>query len=211
MAKSIDGFLSALNGDGEVGLPDVTTRNDTKREDNVGGLDGGNDVIELLGSTVKINVKASNGELGDEAQVGAKTREVGGKEDFGRNLGQGGVGSDVLRLESLSFVKDEDGLIDLNPLGAGSLQVSEESLVDGDKLGEQADGLEPGLGILAGLSENKERDRSQYDWASRDTGGEGLFVFLNSLVEVQLEISLIRELGDDKVVVRVEPEKSGLV
>ena len=211
MAKSIDGFLSALNGDGEVGLPDVTTRNDTKREDNVGGLDGGNDVIELLGSTVEINVEASNGELGDEAQVGAKTREVGGKEDFGRNLGQGGVGSDVLRLESLSFVKDEDGLIDLNPLGAGSLQVSEESLVDGDKLGEQADGLEPGLGILAGLSENKERDRSQYDWASRDTGGEGLFVFLNSLVEVQLEISLIRELGDDKVVVRVEPEKSGLV
>jgi hypothetical protein len=205
LTKSIDGLLTELNCSSEISLPDVTTGNNAKRENNVGGLDGGEDLIELSGSTIKVDVETSNRELGNVVHVGVETGEVGGKKDLRGNLGKGGVCSGELGLESGSLVEDENGLINLNPFSTGGLEICEEGFIDRDKLGEQSDGLEARLGTLAGLSENEERDGSKDNGPGSNAGGLRLLEFFNGLVEVQFEVGLLRKLGNDEMVVRVEP------
>ena len=93
----------------------------------------------------------------------------------------------------------------MDPLGTSGLEVGEESLVDGEEFGEEADGLEARLSRFCGLAKDKEGDRAEHNRAGGDTECLSFLEFLDSLVEVELEVGLIGELGDDKVVVRVEP------
>jgi hypothetical protein len=76
--KTIDGDLAGLDGSREIRLPDVAAGNETEREDKGGGLDSSDGGLNLSRSTVKVNVKASDGELGNEVEVGVETTEVGG-------------------------------------------------------------------------------------------------------------------------------------
>lgn len=203
--EGLDGLTGEGDGGGEVVLPDVTSGDDTEGEDDVGRLDGSDDGLELSGLTVDIDVEASDGELGDKVDVAVQASEVGGEDDLGGNGGELSVGGGELLLEGSGGVEDEDGLVDLDPLGASSLQVSEEGLVEGEELGEEGDGLEVGGGLLGGLSKSKERDGAQDDGAGLDSKFLGLLVLNDGLVEDELEVGLLRELRDDKVVVGVEP------
>jgi hypothetical protein len=150
-------------------------------------------------------METRNGQLGNVVQIGIESREVGGEENVGSNLGENSISGDELRFEVGRTIENEDGLVDLNPLSTRSLQISKEGLVDGNELGEKANGLEAGLSILSSLSKNEERDRAEDNGASGDTSSLGFLKLFNGLVEVEFEFCLVGELGDDKVVVGVEP------
>lgn len=152
-------------------------------------------------------MQASNRELHNEVNVAVKASKVGCEKDFRGHLGKSVVSLGELGLKRGGDIKDKNGLIDLDPFGTCGLEIGEESLIDGNKLGEEGDGLEPGLRLLSSFSEDKERDGAKNNGASGNTCCLSLLELLNSLVEVELEVSLIRELGYDKVVVGVEPNQ----
>ena len=78
----------------------------------------------------------------------------------------------------------------MNPLCTSGLKVSEEVLVDREDVGKR-NGLETRISLFGGLGENKERDGTQNDGVSLNAHSIGLIEFFDSLVEVQLEFSLL--------------------
>ncbi len=203
--ESIDSLLGQLDGSSEVSLPDVAARNQSQRKDDWGGLDGSNDIVELSGSTVEVNVEAGDGELSNDLDVGVEAGEVGGEQDLGRDGSKLGVSRDKLLLESRGNIEDEDGLVNLDPLDTSCLEGRQESVVDGEELGKERDGLEARLRVFGSLAEDKERDGAEDDWACNDTSSLGLFILFESFVEVELELGLVRKFGDNVVVVGVKP------
>jgi len=204
--ETINGGLAGLNGSREIRLPDVTAGNETEREGEGGGLNSSDGGLKLSRGTVEINVKTSNGELGNEVEVGVETTEVGGQQDFGGNRGKFGISGVELALEPETSVKNEDGFVDLNPLGTSGLELSQELLVEREDLGEEGDRGKVGGGIFRSLTQPQVGDGTQNNRAGRDTEGLGLVELLNWLVKVELEVGGLGELGDNEVVVRVEPD-----
>ena len=80
-------------------------------------------------------------------------------------------------------------------------------LVDRDELGKERDGLEARASLLGSLAESEEGNGTDDDGASGNPKGLSLIVLLESLVEVELELSLPREFRNDEVVVRVKPTR----
>ncbi|KAJ2968537.1 hypothetical protein NQ176_g9133 [Zarea fungicola] len=88
LAELLNGRLNSLNGALEVGLPDVTAVNNTSREDGVGakGTDNG---VELLRVADKVNVDSVD-VLGDKVKVVDDVTEVGGEDELGDLVTEGG-------------------------------------------------------------------------------------------------------------------------
>ena len=158
--NGIDGSLTGLDGSGEVGLPDVTAGNKTKRKDEGSGLDGGDGGLKLGRGTVEVNVETSNGEFYSEVDVGIETTKVGGQEDLGGDGGEFGVGGAELTLKLEASIENEDRLVNLNPLSTGSLELSQELLVEREDLGEEGDGSKVGRGVLARLAQPQVGNRA---------------------------------------------------
>ena len=207
LAEGVSGLLRQLERSLEVGLPDVTAGDETERKGQVRRFDSSDDLVKLTRSTVEVNVKTSDGELSNERQVRVEAAIVGRKDELGGDRGKLGICLDKLLLEERSRVEDEDGLVDLDRLDTSRLQVSEELLVDGEKLGKERNGLEARASLLGSLAEREEGNGTNDDGAGGDTEGLSLVVLLESLVEVELELGLPRELGNNKVVVRVKPAR----
>jgi hypothetical protein len=206
LAKGINGFLAQLDGSSEVSLPDVAARNNTKGENNFGGFYSLDNIVNLGWGTIKIDVKTSYRKLGDERDIRVKATEVRREHDLGSDWGKVGVGSGELLVKGSCTVENENGLINLNPLCASGLEVSQELLVDGEDAGEERYRLETGLGVLRRLGEDKERDRAENNRTRLDTRSLGFGEFLDSLIEVQLEFGILRQFGNHKVVVGVKPK-----
>ena len=207
-AEGLDGLLGGLEGGAQVGLPDVTARNETERDDVLGVGEGRENLVELLGGTVEVDVETSDGEGLDNLEVGLELVEVGGDHDLDRGggLGDGLVGRLELGGVLLSTVEDEDGLVDLDPLGTGLSELGEHLTVDGGELVEERDGVELGvLGVLAGLAEGEEGDGTDEDGAGVVAGLLGLDKVVDGLGVVDLELGGLAQLGDEVVVVGVEP------
>lgn len=206
--EGINGLLTELDGSSDVVLPDVTTRDEAEGKDEVfNRLDDLEDLRELPGSTVEVNVETSDTELGNDVEVGVETTVVGREQDKGSDGDDLVVGGLESGRVVGSGVKNEDGLVNLDPLSASGLELAQELLVDREQLRKEGNGLEARLSLLSSLAEDKERDGSENDGAGSDARGLGLLELLNSLVEQELELGLLRELGDDKVVVGVEPSQ----
>ena len=204
--KTIDGGLTSLDGSREIRLPDVTARNETEREEKGGGLDSSDSGLKLSRSAVEINVKTGDGELGNEVDIRVETTEVGGQEDFRGNRGKFSISGVELALELETSIKNEHGLIDLNPLSTSSLEFSQELLVERENLGEEGDRGKVWGGILRSLTQPQISDGAQDNRAGRDTEGLGLVELFNRLIEVELEVGGLGQLGHNKVVVRIEPD-----
>lgn len=201
----LDSLLSDFLGGGQVGLPDVSTGNDTEFEDELGGLDGGDNFVELTGSSVQVDVQSVDGQLLDKVNGLTDSTEVGGEGDLGCDFGQLLVSLGVFGGQGLSDILDQDGFIDLDVLDASFLQLLQSFNVDRQERVQSLEGLVTGGCVSGSLGQGQERDGTEEDGSSGDTVRLGLLEFLQGLVSVQLELGVGRDFGNDKVVVGVEP------
>jgi hypothetical protein len=117
LSKGGDGSVNDLEGLLEVVLPDVTSVNNTQRQ-NLLGTKALGDSVQLLGVADKVHVNAVQaGESWDNVDVVDDVSEVGSNNNLGGGASESTNGF-VGRLEG-SFdlrlqVKDKDWLIDLN-------------------------------------------------------------------------------------------------
>jgi len=204
-AESLDGLLDLLDGILEVGLPDVTSINNTDGEDLV-GAEGLDDLLELLGSTDKVDMNSGSA-LGENVQVVDDVAKVGRQGELGDVLSESSkllVGGTESILSLLGEVKNQDRLVDLDSLGTSLGQLGQKLLIDGQEGVEEGDGVHRGTTVR--LSEVEERDGSEDDRASNDTLGLGLKEVADGLgVGRQGESLAILESGANIVVVAVEP------
>jgi hypothetical protein len=207
LTKSGNGLLGGLERGGDVVLPHVSAGDQTEGEDKVRRLDGLERGLKLRGvsSLREVDVDGRDGEGLDEVERLAEGSEVGGEDDLGGDLGKLLVGGLELSGEGLSSVEDKDGLVDLNGLGTGLLELGEKLGVNGDELIEGLERLVAGSGVSGGFSEGEEGDGSEDDGSGGDTELLGLLELSEGLVVVKLEVDGTRDLGNDVVVVRVEP------
>jgi len=189
--ERVDNLLCDFDRSGDVVLPDVSSRNETEGEGELGRLDGSYDRVELLRSTVEIDVKGVDGELGDELDVRVETSKVGSEGDLET---RGGLGESfesrlVLVSELSGRIHDEGRLIDLNLGGTSLLELLEELTVNGNELVESLNGFE-GVGLLVttGLSEEKSGDGTDEDGTSSDTSLLGLEELVDGLGVVEFEL-----------------------
>ena len=134
--------------------------------------------------------------------------EEGGEGDLRTSVALEGVELLVSGLEGLldllGKVEDEDGLVDLDGLGTGLLELLQELLVDGKELVEEGDGVD-GLATV-GLAEGEERNGTDEDGAGGDAGLLSLLELADGLGVIgELEGLVVLESGLDVVVVGVEP------
>ncbi|KAH4057952.1 hypothetical protein HBI25_227580 [Parastagonospora nodorum] len=173
LAELLDGGLDLLDGVLEVGLPDVAAVDDTGGQD-LAGAELADDTLELLRVPYKVNVDTVDvGEASKGVEVVDNVTEVGGDDGLGQ------VAADKLLvcglesiLDLLGQIVDEDGLVDLDGLGTGSLELLEELYVYGKELVEQRDGVD--RLVTVGLSEGKEGDGADEDGAGDDASLLGL-------------------------------------
>lgn len=209
LAELLDGGLDDLDGLLEVGLPDVTAVNDTGGEHLLLAevLD---DLAELLRVADQVDVKGVGVLEGgvDNVEVVDDVAEVGGESELGTSgaleSGELLVGGLESLLDLGGEVEDEDGLINLDGLGASLLELLQELLVDGEELVEERDGVD-GLATV-GLAEGEERDGTDEDGTGGDAGLLGLLELTDRLgVGGEGEGLVVLESGLDIVVVGVEP------
>ena len=210
LAELLNRGLNLLDGGLVVSLPDVTSIDDTSRE-NLLRAKGSNNRIELLGvadqvdvdgvDIVKgredINVVDNVTEVGSNGQAGSLSTEAAkllvGRLESGLDLGR--------------KVEDEDGLVNLDILSTSSLQLGQEVNVDGQEIAQLVNGVD-GL-VTVGLSESQVGDGTEKNGAGDDTGLLSLVELDDGLgVGIQLENLVVLEGRLDVVVVRVEPMKN---
>jgi len=207
LAEFLDSKLDLLNGGLEVRLPDVTAVNDTSGEGLV-GTESANDGLKLLWVANKVNVDGVQVlERGQDVDVVNDVTEVGGKGDT-RRLVTKSTQLLVGRLESSlrlgREVEDENGLIDLDILSAGLLELGKELHVQRKELLKMVD--RRNRLSTVGLGEGQEGDRSKDDRTGDDTGLLGLKELNDRLgLSGQLELLVVLKSRLDVVVVRVEP------
>lgn len=126
LAQSLDGTLDQLNAVLEVVLPDITSVDNTGREDLLGAklLDHS---IQLLGVTDQIDMKSMEvGKSRENVEIVNNITKVGGNGDLGASAPKRANGF-VGRLESIldlgSQVKNENRLINLDPIQRVNFQL----------------------------------------------------------------------------------------
>lgn len=207
LAELLDSVLDLLDGGLEVGLPDVTSVDNTSGE-NLLGAESGDDGVELLGVADKVDVDGVEAlEVGEDINVVDDVTEVGGESDAG-TLGTESTELLIGGLEGSlglgSEVEDKDGLVNLDILGTSGLELGQKLNVERKELLKESDGVN-GL-VTVGLGESQERDGTEDDGAGGDASGLGLEELNNGLrLSGELELLVVLESGLHVVVVRVEP------
>lgn len=205
LAELLDGGLNGLDGTLKVGLPDVSAVDDTGREDGL-GAESTDHGVELLRVADKVDVDGVD-VLGDEVQVVDDVTEVGGEDELGDLVTEAGellIGGLKSSLGLGGEIEDEGGLVDLDSVGTGLLELGEELLVDGQEAVEEVNGVDRLVSV--GLSEVEERDGTDEDGAGVDTGLLGLLELVDGLgAGDELEGLVVLESGLHVVVVGIEP------
>ena len=207
LAELLDSVLDLLDGGLEVGLPDVTSVDNTSGE-NLLGAESGDNGVELLGVADKIDVDGVEVlNVGEDLNVVHDVTEVGGESDAG-TLGTEGTELLIGGLEGSlglgSEVEDKDGLVNLDILGTSGLELGQKLNVERKELLKQSDGVNSL--VTVGLGESQERDGTEDDGAGGDASGLGLKELNNRLrLGSKLELLVVLESGLHVVIVRVEP------
>lgn len=169
-AENLDGLLNDGNGLLIVGLPDVTSINDTSGKDLARSKSTSNSV-KLLRVADQVDVNSRDrSNAGEDIDIVDDITKVGGQGDGG-DISTSGCECRVGRLESilgsLGQVQNEDRLVDLNGVGTCRFEFLQELNVGGEKIVEKGDGLNRLTTVR--LSEVKERDRTNKNRASYNT------------------------------------------
>ena len=128
-------FSHSLSGF-QVGLPDVPSGNDTELKVDLGALERSNNLVDLFGLSIDIEVQGVDWKSLQEVDALSDSAVRRGDGDMGCNRSESLVDLLVLRCPSLGFVHDEDRLIDLYVLDTGALELSQKLSVNGDELVE---------------------------------------------------------------------------
>jgi len=205
LAELLDSRLDGLDSVFEVGLPDITTIDNTDGKGLVGAKLA-NDGVELLGVPDEVDVNSSNVlDAGEDVKVVDNVTKVGGKDKLRQTAaGELLIGRLEGILDLLFKVEDEDRLVNLDVLGASLLQLLEEFDVYGQELLEQRDRVDRLVAV--GLTKSKECDGTDKDGTGGDASLLSLLELANGLgVGCELEGLAILEGRFDVVVVGVEP------
>jgi hypothetical protein len=184
----------------EVGPPHVAPVDDAERQDLVGRhqVHERQDAVAIID---RVDVQAGHRQVGGEPGVLPQLAEVGGHQQL-RPAGLELVVGEVEGVLPVGIeLRDEDRLVHLDPLGAVGRQRVEQLRVGIEQAWQQR---EP-VGAVARLA-----DREVGEWPDEHgLGPHPLRPRLRELPDeprgVQPELRVRAELGDDVVVVRVEP------
>lgn len=207
LAQLLDSELDLLDSSLEVGFPNVTTINNTGRK-NLLGAKSANNSLQLLRVADEINVNAIEAVKGrKDIDVVDNVAKVGSKNKA-RSLVAKGTDLLIGRFESgLGLgrkVKDEDGLINLDILNTGLLELSQKLNVQGEELLKLVNRI-GGLSTIC-LGKGQERNRSQNNGTSSDSSLLGLEELNDRLgLSSQLEDLVVLKSRLDIMVVGVKP------
>lgn len=205
LAELLDGRLDDLDGLLKVGLPDVTSVNNTDGENGLWAKGLGNS-LELLWVADEIDVDSVD-VCWESIQVVDDVTEVGGKDKLWDGIAKSSkllVGWLESSLNLGWEIKNKRWLVDLDGLSTGGLELLEEIDVNWEELLNQGDWVDSLITVW--LSESEERDWANKDWSGDDAGLLGLVELSNGLwLSNKLELLVVLEGWLDVVVVRVEP------
>ena len=207
VTQLLDGLVHKSRGLGVVGLPNVSTVNNTNRQSLV-VTNNLQDLVELSWGSGKVKVETADWQGLDGVQVWSDVTEVGGQGDLRQTLTNQLLESRLVQvLDILRQVQDQDRLVDLDGSGTGVVQLSEQRLVDRQELVQQRDRVQV-QGVLVSLTQVQVRDRTNNDRSGLDAQFLGLQVLNNWLqagLRVQLELGRVGEGWSDIMVVGVKP------
>ncbi len=147
-----------------------------------------------------------------EHREGVVEASVGRRDEDRRSLGrtaQGGVGGtgglEHLCALLVDALRDERGLVQLHPRSAGGSKTCEQVRVDRQQVGEPGQRAEALRRLVARLAQEQEGDRSDDHGPGDEARGAGLLELADDPVGREPEHGLRADLGNEVVVVRVEP------
>ncbi|EEQ36271.1 conserved hypothetical protein [Clavispora lusitaniae ATCC 42720] len=203
----LDSLLNHSRSLGVVGLPDVSTVNNTNGQNLLGVQDGDN-IIELLGTSDKVKVETRNRQALDGSQVRSDVTKVGGQDDFWQAFANQLLESGLVQFsDRLRQVQNQNRFVNSHGLGAGLVQLGQQRLVNWQELLQKRNRLQVQR-VLVGLTQVQVGDWTQHNWSGLNAQLLGLQVFDNRLqtsLGVQLELGGVRESWSDIVVVGVKP------
>ena len=206
-AEFRNGLFSHSLGAFEIGLPDVSARDDTEFEVDLGGFERSDDSVDLLRLPINVEVKRMDRKSLQEVNALADSAVGGSDGDLGSDGSESLVDFLVLRSPSFRLVHDEDRLVDLDLLDSSALELSQQLRVNWDELVEQGQGIKV-CRCLSGLGDEREvGDGTEHDGSGGDSESFGLFVLLQLLVVGELEHGAGRVGNLDDVVIRVKAER----
>lgn len=163
------GLLNGSNGLLIVGLPDVTSINDTSGE-YLARRKSTNNSVKLfrVANQVDVNSRDRSNVREDIDVVDdiTKVRSEGDSGDVSASGSEGSVGRLEGILGRLWQVQNEDRLVNLNGIGACRFEFLQELNIGGEEVLEKRDGLNRLTTVR--LSEVEERDRANKNRASDD-------------------------------------------
>lgn len=193
-------------GGGEVGFPDVAAVDEAEGEDAAGGEAAG-EGFDLGGGADGVVVEGVAVEGAGEVEVVPEFAEVGGEEDAEvRDVvfeGGAGAGEEIFLL--VGEVEGEDGFVNLHPGGAPLFEAAEDFQVNGEEAVEEVEAIEVGVGGVVDFAEGEVGDGSEEDGFGGEVEGAGLVEVADELGGGEAEGGVGGELGNDVVVVGVEP------
>ena len=196
--------LQGIERGGEVGGPDVPAVDHAGDEDLVVRKTLPRDDVEVLRTAQEIEPDPVDREVGEGVVRVTGMTEVRLDDDLRVALRRGD--RPVRRLERRELatgeILDEDWLVDLDPFGAGLGQSGDGLGIDGN---DPVDQREPVEVVIMGLAEHQEGDRTDEDGLGVDAQRPGLGVRIERLCAGQGEGGRRMQLGNDVVVVGIEP------
>jgi hypothetical protein len=189
---------------GEIVAPDISPVDGTRRQPRVGWEPMPRDEIDVLGPAHEIEADAVDRQCGDRRIGLADMAVCGLQQEFGRALGcrEGRVGTSNGGQLGRGAVEDKRGLVELNPLRPSGGEALDDLDVDREQ------GVEQGQGraiVVAHLAEKEERHRSEQHGLGGNAEGAGFVQFGERFGRSEPESLPARELGNEVVVVGIEP------
>ena len=200
--------LELRPGRGEIAAPDVAAVDDTA-DQGLAGEAGGRGRNGAAGEVDGERLDGGGGEHGPglRGELGVR----GGDQDRGALGYCAEVGVRALRRGREVGCRDrqalahEGGLVELHPLRAGGAQRAEQLGVHRQQVVQAAERAEPGGRGIRRLREGEQRDGADDDRTGRVAVRTRLGDLTGEAVARQRERRLGPDLGDEVVVVRVEP------
>lgn len=188
--------------------PDVAAVDDARDQPLARQAADGGEVVQVGGGGAgEVQGQALDGCLGEHRQGLAEAVEIACDQQL-RPVGEGAelaVGASGGVQFGRGAVLDEGGLIQLRPVGAGGLQCGEQLRVDRQQPVQQGDRLEVRRHSGGGLGQQQVGDRADQHRPGPVAERERLGEFADRLGGVRHEDRVGSQLGDQVVVVGVEP------